>query len=1116
MKFIEFKKIRSRLVFWFLITSFIPLLISMVIFYVERQRVNTLNTFEKLVSIRDLKANQVNKWLDERTGDMKVIAHDYEIENLEKILNTEKLSDSDFEKIVIAEESLKRSLNSYKDYSHIFIISSTSGKIKISTTQEFKNKEKSTELYFTQPLETGELYISKITRSKATQNPEMYFSMPVYASEGNSEAIGVLVAQINLDISLYNLLLNRVGLGKTGETLIVNQDVVALNELRWFGNAPLRLQITAQPAVKAAKGETGIIETADYRDVKVLAAYTYIPRTGWGLICKQDTKELNVALHRTAFSFILILLLVGATIIVITLRFSKSISTPIVQMNDIAQRMRLGDFSQRNEIHSTDELGMLELEFNNMADEIESRIKIQSQIHKISETMLKQNEMKEFSVNLLRRMMKISDANMGVFYILNEAQSVYEPFFSIGANEKMLETFDVKNPAGEIAQAIFFKKIYHLKNIAEETVFKHKTLAGELVPNEIITIPIVNDNIVVAIISLVSISRFNNESLQVIEQSQIGINTSYSNLLASERTRILSEQLTVINQQLEEQTEELQDQAEELQDQANELKSTTTELQKQNVLLEIQRKQVEEANKLKSEFLSNMSHELRTPLNSIMALSKVLLEQAKIKLNEEENNYLEIIERNGRRLLAIINDILDLSKIEAGKMDIIPQNVSIASLLYTTAENLQTLAEKKNLRLDVRVPKDLPMVITDEFRLHQVLTNVIGNAIKFTENGEVIISASYDVEFVKIKVEDTGIGISEEMLEHIFDEFRQVDGSISRRYEGTGLGLAIAKKTMLILGGNISVKSKLGYGSEFTLSLPLKKETEDENVSDTKEIIQKEDGDKSISKTRRETGATENIEILMVEDNPDTVIQMKNILGKKGYSVVVAENGLEALKKIENLRPRGIILDLMMPEMDGFEFLKKIRNSKKTKEIPVLILTAKYLTQKETEKLEKFNIQSIIRKGDVNLNHLVSEVELLLDVKDQSGLDKKNRQTLTDKNIEILIVEDNIDNLVTIKALLADKYLLKDAASGEEGLKLIYEKRPDLILVDMSLPQMSGNRFLSQVREKKEFSDIPVIAVTAQAMKGDKEKFINFGFDGYVSKPIDLENLINEIRNLLK
>ncbi|QGY44095.1 response regulator [Maribellus comscasis] len=1121
MKFIEFKKIRSRLVFWFLITSFVPLLISMVVFYVGRRKVNAFNTFEKLVSIRDLKANQVNKWLDERIGDMNVMSGDREIKELGNLFRNEELRSNKEEKIFVADELLRRNLTNYKDYSALFVIGSGSGQVEISTNKELKGKDLSREEYFTQPLKSRKLYISQVKRFHASQEPDMYFSIPIYDPENHSKIIGVLVAEINLEVSLYNLLLNRVGLGNTGETLIVNKDVVALNELRWFGNAPLRLQITAQPAVRAARGETGIIETPDYRDVKVLAAYTYIPRTGWGLICKQDTKELNVALHRTAFSFVLILLLVGATIIVITLRFSASISTPIIQMNDIAQRMRLGDFSQRNEIHSTDELGMLELEFNNMADEIESRIKIQSQIHKISETMLRQNEMKEFSMNLLRRIMKISDANMGVFYILNETQSVYEPFFSIGANEKMLEKFDVKNPAGEIAQAIFFKKIYHLRNIADETTFKHKTLAGELAPNEIITIPIVNDNIVVAIISLVSVSRFNNDSLQVIEQSQIGINTSYSNLLASERTRILSEQLTVINQQLEEQTEELQDQAEELQDQANELKSTTTELQRQNVLLDIQRKQVEEANKLKSEFLSNMSHELRTPLNSIMALSKVLLEQAKTKLNEEENNYLEIIERNGRRLLAIINDILDLSKIEAGKMDVILQNVSITSLLYTTAENLQTLAEKKKLTLDVRVLKDLPMVVTDEFRLHQVLTNVIGNAIKFTESGDVTVSASYDAEFVKIKIKDTGIGISEEMLEHIFDEFRQVDGSISRRYEGTGLGLAIAKKIMLILGGNISVTSKLGYGSEFTLSLPMKKETEDENVSHTKEIIQKEDGDKSFSKTGRETTATENIEILMVEDNPDTVIQMKNILGKKGYSVVVAENGLEALKKIEDLHPRGIILDLMMPEMDGFEFLEKIRNSEKTKEIPVLILTAKYLTQKETKILEKFGIRSIIRKGDVNLNRLVSEVELLLNLSVQSDFDEKNKneknqQTLKDKNVEILIVEDNIDNLVTIKALLADKYLLKDAASGEEGLKLIDKKRPDLILVDMSLPQMSGNRFLSQIREKKKFSDIPVIAVTAQAMKGDKEKFINFGFDGYVSKPIDLEKLINEIRNLLK
>ncbi|MBN2635495.1 MAG: response regulator [Prolixibacteraceae bacterium] len=960
MNFFEFKKIRSRLVFWFLLTSFIPLLVSMVVFYISRQRINDLNAFEKLVSIRDLKVAQVNKWLDERTGDINLLAGTDEIRELAAVWQNEMKPGGSNEKINIATGLLKRSLTYYNDYESIFIIDSNTGQVLVSTHEELKGKDKSQELFFTRAIQKNELYISPIVRSKTTHEPEMNFSIPVYGLENTSEPFGILVAQINLNVSLYSLLLNRVGLGETGETLIVDQETVALNELRWYGNAALRLEITANPAVYAAQGKSGTIKTADYRNVKVLAAYTFIPRTGWGLICKQDKKELNATLKKTAVGFLFILLLAGTIIVIITLRFSHSISNPIVQMNEIAQKIRLGDFSQRNKIHSIDELGMLELEFNNMADEIESRIRIQNHIHKISATMLKQNEMKEFSMNLLKRLLKSSKANIGVFYILNEIQSVYEPYSSFGTREETLSGFDALIPPEEIAPAVFSQKINHIRDISEKTAVPHNINDG---PLETVAIPVVVERIVVAVILLIKTGKFGKESIQVLEQSHAGINTSYSNILASERTRILSEQLTIINRQLEEQTEELQ---------------------KQNVLLEVQRKQVEEANKLKSEFLSNMSHELRTPLNSIMALSKVLLQQAQTKLDDDESNYLEIIERNGRRLLAIINDILDLSKIEAGKMDVVAQKVSVVSLLHAAAESLHTLAGEKKLQLAVKIPEPLPTVVTDEFRLHQVLVNIIGNAIKFTEKGGVVISATHHQEYINISVKDTGIGISKEMQEYIFDEFRQADGSISRQYQGTGLGLAIARKIMVILGGSISVKSKPGEGSEFTIHLPIHKNTVDR-----------------------------------MEIEPAS-----------------AETGLEKNTKV-------------------------------------------YSRSEDANNLEK------------------------------------NQYVNKKREFEILIIEDDADNLVTLRALLEDEYFLSEAPGNDEALKMMQSRKPDLILMGMSIQYIERTPFLEQVRKKKEYKNVPVIAVTAQAMKGDREKFLNLGFDGYVAKPIEAADLKKEIKRLM-
>ena len=248
----------------------------------------------------------------------------------------------------------------------------------------------------------------------------------------------------------------------------------------------------------------------------------------------------------------------------------------------------------------------------------------------------------------------------------------------------------------------------------------------------------------------------------------------------------------------------------------------TVKLQEQNLDLNTKQKELEEANRLKSEFLSNMSHELRTPLNSIMSLSHVLSIQTKDRLSSEENSYFEVVNRNSKKLLELVSEILDLSKIEAGKVDIVTGKISVGELLDTIKDSLTPLAEEKGITLNLKLPKKLPTVVTDEVKLHQVFTNVIGNAVKFTEKGSVDIISKSDSKNVYVDIKDTGIGISEEELPHIFDEFRQVDGSSTRRYEGTGLGLAIAYKTIKLLGGTIRVISKLDNGSVFTITTPIK------------------------------------------------------------------------------------------------------------------------------------------------------------------------------------------------------------------------------------------------------------------------------------------------------
>lgn len=1117
------KTIKARLLIWFLVLSITPLLLAMAITYYQRTRSIEEATYGKLIAIRDLKVKQINYWIEERLGDANVLMQSHELTILGDVLYKERKSVDDLNKIENARKLLERTLNSYKDYSDIYFIETNTGTVSFSASNLFIGLDKSTKDYYKTPLATGESYLSDVYQPV---NKSMYIlsiSVPIRSEKSKSKIIGVLVYNINLNNSLYQLINNKTGLGETGETLIVNDDVIAINELRWYEDAPLNLRINAEPAVKAANGEQGITNTLDYRGVEVLAAYTFIPKMKWGFVAKQDLNELREPIRKMVLNFALLSLVLVSAILILAIILSRSISLPIVSISNVVNRVKDGNLSDRAKIYKQDEVGSLALGFNQMLDLTESKIKVQNGIVRINKAMIGKENMGDFSDSILRELLDLTHANIATFFILNELTSEFEHLSSIAANKELLKPFSAENPQGEFGNVISEMDIVHLKSIPANTKYTYKTVAGDVIPKEIVSIPIIVDSSVVAIISIVSIHQFGDESLEMIRLIWDNINTSYSNLMSNERTRLLADHLTKLNQQLEAQSEELQSQAEDLQEQAEELQENSEELQEQNTELEHQRLQVETANRLKSEFLSNMSHELRTPLNSIMALSRVLISQAKSKLNEEENDYLLIVERNGKRLLELINDILDLSKIEAGKLVLVPQIISVSRLLSILKDNLQPISKDKGLYVNLNIPEPLPDVITDESRLHQVLTNIMSNAIKFTQTGGVEISAGHFDDHIMIFIKDTGIGIPQEVLPYIFDEFRQVDGSMSRQYEGTGLGLAIAKKLMEILGGSISVESEFGKGSLFTISLPIHNEFNNPvssfGLAVNKSSQSKENGE---IVSRKQRGSKRRI--LVVEDNKDARIQIRSVLETQKYLVDEVDGGQAAFDYLKNNKPDGIILDLMMPEIDGFEVLVKIRENESLKDIPILILTAKDLTKKDLETLRSNNIQQLIQKGDIDQKGLLEKVESMLyaENKDEklirtnqaNGIKPGSESESAKKKHSnpILVIEEHVDDMTTIRAILKNKFPILEAADSETGLKMAIDYQPNLILLDVSfIDQNSKFELVSQLKNEERTHQIPLIAVTAHAMKGDKERILTIGFDDYVSKPIDYLKLLDVI-----
>jgi CheY-like chemotaxis protein/signal transduction histidine kinase/HAMP domain-containing protein len=1097
-----------------------------------------------------------------------------------------------------------------------------------------------------------------------------------------------------------------------------------------------------------------------------------------------DATATNDTLNRRLGVIVAVILLLS---LIVAWLLLKGIKTPLAELTSAADRFSRGELDARSRYASANEFGTLAAAFNALAETVRTEWWSRESAARIAAVMLQEEDLHAFCRELLKSLLEHTGSQIGAVYLLNGQKTEFDHFESIGLAPAGRASFSAAGLEGEFGAALATGKIQRLTDIPAESRFTFATVGGDFQPREIITIPIPGNGGIAAVISLAGVRSYPAPAVQLVNDVWSVMTARLNGVLASGKIRAFAERL-------EQQNMELQSQQEELEAQAGELTKQTEELQEQNAELEQQRLAVEEANRLKSQFLSNMSHELRTPLNSVMALSRVLMMQAKAKLSAEEVNYLEIIERNGKNLLTLINDILDLAKIEAGRMDVNPNPFSLRMTLEDILESIAPLAAENQIELRQEIPDNLPPLESDELRVTQILQNLIGNAVKFTAAGSVTVSVASDQGKVSVRIADTGIGIAENDLPYIFDEFRQVDGTSARRHEGTGLGLAIARKAARMLGGDIAVQSAPGKGSTFTVTLPLiwqgkapvyepivlrqpqavkskrktilvvddepemaamisryllqegyntltatsgaealelaarelpfaitldiimpdmdgwevlqglKKNIEtkeipviivsisedrgtgfalgavgyvtkpvsrkllvseigkigkpgtrsimivDDNDLDRQqirriieeeglkpivaedgaaclELIQKQVPDvlvldlmmpepdgfavlerirgnpetrdlpvivvtaKDLTEEDRKklsgnvfsvleksaaTSATLLVEIkrilqglenlpkhpglkkpaappriLIVDDNEAVIIQVKSVLKAVGYIADVARGGQEAFDYVSHTIPDGIVLDLMMPEIDGFAVLEKIRGTKATVKIPVLILTAKDLTPEDFKKLSANHIQQLVQKGDVDRESLLSKVRAMLGISefparlDESAGGKsgsfpvalERRREVKPHPIErrrkpdaskdavapgtlrtpaILIVEDNADNMTTIKALLQNRYRILEATDGEEGLRMGTEARPDLILLDMALPKMDGFTVVRHLKEDKALSHIPVIALTAQVMKGDREKILEAGCDDYIAKPVEPESFLKKIGEWLK
>lgn len=760
----------------------------------------------------------------------------------------------------------------------------------------------------------------------------------------------------------------------------------------------------------------------------------------------------------------------------------RNIRQPIAELTSAAENFHGGDLEARSAYVSRNEFGTLSESFNSLADSVQKNMALSEKAANLAALMLSVYDTRKFFQSTLHALAAHTGSQMAAIYLRRDSGEVFDHFESTGLDDNARLSFAADSFEGEFGAALASHQVQHLKNIPEDTRFVFHTVSGKFIPREIVTIPILANNEVIAIISLATVGRYGKEAMQLIDNILVTLCARVEGILAYHKVKEFSVRLEQQNHELEAQKSELAAQA--------------AELTEQNTLLEVQKLQLAEASQLKTNFLSTMSHELRTPLNSVIALSGVLGRRLAGHIPDEEYSYLEVIARNGKHLLALINDILDISRIEAGREEVAFTTFDAGHLVADVLGMIQPQAQQKGVELLQRPGAPGLLVTSDADKCRHIVQNLVANAVKFTEKGKVEVVAQCDGSKLTVTVSDTGIGIDASQLEHIFTEFRQADSSTSRRYGGTGLGLAIAKKYAKMLGGDIAVSSVLGKGSTFTLSLPSlpAEPTASCPVPAVPRPLPPPPG--APAKT-----------ILLVEDSEPAIIQLKDFLEESGYQTMVARGGGEALGLVARHVPDAMILDLMMPGIDGFEVLKTLREAEPTANVPVLILTARHISKEELKLLKRNNVHQLVQKGDVNRDALLAAVAAMVCAKPPAP-------PAGDKPL-VLVVEDNPDNMLTVKALLGGAYTVLEAVDGKEGIVMATLHAPSLILMDIALPIMDGVKAFTAIRGTPNLQHIPIIALTASAMTQDREAILAYGFDAYIAKPIDEQLFFQTINETL-
>ncbi len=949
---------------------------------------------------------------------------------------------------------------------------------------------------------------------------------------------------------------------------------------------------------------------------------------------------------------------------------ASNLTNQVRAIRDVATAVTEGDLTRSITVEARGEIAQLKDTVNQMIGTLAETTKVNQEqdwlktnVARFTRMLQGQRDLLTVARQILNELAPLVTAHHGAFYMTetDESGQKLRLFASYAFQERKQIANEWRFGQGLVGQAALEGKRIVITKVPADYIAITSAL-GEASPHAIVVVPILFEGEVKGVIELASFDRYSPIQLAFLDQMLESLGIVIATIEATMRTDELLRQSQSLTEELRSQQDELQQTNEELEEKAVQLTEQKAEVERKNKQVELARQELEEkaeqlalTSKYKSQFLANMSHELRTPLNSLLILSRQLADNVDGNLSDRQIRYADTIRQAGTDLMTLINEVLDLAKIESGTMAVEIGQVRFSNLRDYVDQTFRQVAAEKRLAFTVELTGELPPSIeTDDMRLRQVLRNLLSNAIKFTERGTVKLSiGASSPDVVAFSVSDTGIGIPLDKQRLIFEAFQQADGSTSRKYGGTGLGLAISREIAGLLGGDLRVDSAPGRGSTFTLLLPRTYRVREVRRAVTIPPPMMPEPtpipvETSVPTTLARTISDdlESLEpgdrvLLVIEDDPTFATTLVEMARASGFKGVCATSGVQALDLARQLRPDAltldlklpdidgwvlldrlkhdpttrhipvhvisglddarrafhygalgyqqkpveadalrasldgvrtfverrvkqllvieddpiqskaisdligdgdvhttsvnsgegalqslaaqsydcVVLDLRLPDMSGFELLEQIKAEPRHRRLPVIVYTGRDLTTEDQARLHGL-AQTVIVKDVTTMERLLDETALFLH-RVEANLPERKQRVLrrlakTDPELQdrlVLVVDDDLRNIFALTSLLEGyKMKVQYAENGKRALAKLEEATFDIVLMDIMMPEMDGYEAMRKIRERSEWRDLPVIALTAKAMKGDREKCLEAGASDYITKPVDADQLLSLLR----